>query len=75
MTESFQSAAICAGVCWRSVSLLPEFALPYLRSSITVIALFLMARFLHGKTSPGSAPARLALSARPILGPPVSPPN
>jgi hypothetical protein len=37
-------------ICWRTVSLLPEFALPYLRSSITVIALFLMARLLHGKT-------------------------
>jgi hypothetical protein len=37
-------------VCRRSVSLLPEFALPYLRSSITVIALFLMTRLLHGKT-------------------------
>jgi hypothetical protein len=37
-------------VCWRTVSLLPEFALPYLRSSITVIALFLMARLCHGKT-------------------------
>jgi transposase-like protein len=37
-------------VCRRSVSLLPEFALPYLRSSITVIALFLIMRLLHGKT-------------------------
>jgi hypothetical protein len=36
--------------CRRTVSLLPEFALPYLRSSITVIAVFLMARLLHGKT-------------------------
>lgn len=37
-------------VCRRTVSLLPEFALPYLRSSIIVIALFLMTRLLHGKT-------------------------
>lgn len=36
--------------CRRTVSLLPEFALPYLRSSVTVIALFLMARLLHAKT-------------------------
>jgi hypothetical protein len=37
-------------VCRRTVSLLPDFALPYLRCSITVIALFLIARLLHGKT-------------------------
>ena len=36
--------------CRRTVSLLPEFALPYLRSSVTVIALFLVARLLHAKT-------------------------
>jgi transposase-like protein len=36
--------------CRRTVSLLPEFALPYLRSSITVIAVFLITRLLHGKT-------------------------
>jgi hypothetical protein len=30
--------------CRRTVSLLPQFALPYLRFSVTVIALFLMAR-------------------------------
>jgi hypothetical protein len=36
--------------CRRTVSLLPEFALPYLRSSVTVIALFLVARFLQAKT-------------------------
>jgi len=47
--------------CKRTVSLLPEFALPYLRSSIAVIALFLVARLLHHqpleaavrKTAPG----------------------
>jgi len=36
--------------CRRAVSLLPEFALPYLRSSVAVIALFLVARLLHAKT-------------------------
>jgi transposase-like protein len=36
--------------CQRTVSLLPEFALPYLRSSIAVIALFLVARLLHHQT-------------------------
>jgi hypothetical protein len=36
--------------CRRTVSLLPEFALPYLRSSIVLIALFLVARLLQGQT-------------------------
>ena len=36
--------------CQRTVSLLPEFVLPYLRSSLTVIALFLIARLLGGQT-------------------------
>jgi transposase-like protein len=36
--------------CRRTVSLLPEFALPYLRSSILVIALYLVARLLHRQT-------------------------
>lgn len=36
--------------CRRTVSLLPEFALPYLRFSIAVVALFLLARLLHGQT-------------------------
>ena len=36
--------------CRRTVSLLPEFALPFLRSSVTVIALFLIARILAAKT-------------------------
>jgi hypothetical protein len=43
-------------VCRRTVSLLPEFALPYLRSSITAIALFLMARLFFGKTLKESLP-------------------
>lgn len=36
--------------CKRTVSLLPEFALPYLRFGVVVIALFLVARLLHGFT-------------------------
>jgi hypothetical protein len=36
--------------CKRTVSLLPEFALPYLRFGITVISLFLVARLLEGAT-------------------------
>jgi hypothetical protein len=42
--------------CRRTVSLLPEFALPYLRSSVTVIALFLIARLLQAKTLAASLP-------------------
>ena len=45
--------------CRRTVSLLPEFLLPYLRSSVMVIALFLIARLLAGQnieTAAGSAP-------------------
>lgn len=38
------------GACRRTVSLLPEFALPYLRFSLTVIAMFLMARLVRGRT-------------------------
>ena len=37
-------------------SLLPEFALPYLRSSVAVIALFLVARLLHAKTLAAALP-------------------
>ena len=36
--------------CKRTTSLLPEFALPYIRSAISVIAAFLVARLLLGKT-------------------------
>lgn len=42
--------------CRRTVSLLPEFALPFLRSSITVIALFLVARLLAAKTLAAAMP-------------------
>jgi transposase-like protein len=41
--------------CQRTVSLLPEFVLPYLRSSLTVIALFLIARLLRGQTIESAA--------------------
>jgi len=40
--------------CWRTVSLLPEFVLPYLRSSLTVIALFLIARLFRRQTLQGA---------------------
>src|SRR5437899_12568643 len=42
--------------CKRTVSLLPEFAFPWLRFSVSVIALFLVARLLNG--------LRLAAAAR-----------
>ena len=42
--------------CRRTVSLLPEFALPYLRSSVAVIALFLVARLIHAKTLAAALP-------------------
>jgi len=43
--------------CKRTVSLLPEFALPWLRFSISVIALFLAARLLNGLTLVAAARA------------------
>src|SRR5579864_8970835 len=43
--------------CQRTVSLLPEFVLPYLRSSLMVIAMFLIARLLRGQTIEGAAAA------------------
>lgn len=50
--------------CKRTVSLLPEWALPWLRFSITVIALFLVARLLNGRTLVAAAQAA-ALTAMP----------
>jgi len=44
-------------VCQRTVSLLPEFVLPYLRSSLAVIALFLITRLLLAQTLNGAATA------------------
>jgi Domain of unknown function (DUF6431) len=43
--------------CKRTVSLLPEFVLPWLRFSISVIALFLTARLLNGLTLLAAAEA------------------
>ncbi len=61
--------------CKRTVSLLPEFALPYLRFSIPVISLFLVARLLRvSRLRPprGGRATRYALPARPVLDPPFS---
>src|SRR5207237_3711758 len=41
--------------CRRTVSLLPEFVLPYLRFAIIVIAVFLKARLLDGQTLKAAA--------------------
>ena len=41
--------------CKRTVSLLPDFALPWLRFSIAVISLFLVARLLNGLTLAAAA--------------------
>jgi len=49
--------------CQRTVSLLPEFILPYLRSSVMAIALFLIARLRGGQTI--EAAARSAPSPMP----------
>jgi hypothetical protein len=43
--------------CKRTVSLLPEFALPWLRFSVSLIALFLAARLLSGLTLVAAARA------------------
>jgi len=48
--------------CRRTVSLLPEFVLPYLRSSLAVMALFLITRLLLRQTlngATGTAPPRM----------------
>ncbi len=42
--------------CVRTVSLLPEFALSHLRSSISVIGLFLLARLLQAKPLQAALP-------------------
>ena len=41
--------------CKRTVSLLPEFALPYLRFSVSILSLFLAARLLQGATLTAAA--------------------
>jgi transposase-like protein len=43
--------------CKRTVSLLPEFALPYLRSSIAVVAVLLLTRLLQAQTLAAAAKA------------------
>jgi len=43
--------------CKRTVSLLPEFTLPYLRFSVSVISVFLVARLLDGRTLQASGVA------------------
>lgn len=43
--------------CCRTVSLLPEFALPYLRFSVSVVSRFLLARLLNGRSLKRSAEA------------------
>jgi hypothetical protein len=45
--------------CRRTISLLPEFALPYLRFSIPIISVFLIARLLDGCTLKAAAEAAL----------------
>jgi len=44
-------------LCKRTVSLLPEFVLPYLRFSVQVIGLFLVSRLLHQRTLEKAAEA------------------
>jgi uncharacterized protein DUF6431 len=59
--------------CKRTVSLLPHFALPFLRFSIPVISLFLIARLLNGYTLKASAQAA-AQPAMPYQWPTLEPP-
>jgi transposase-like protein len=49
--------------CKRTVSLLPEFAMPYLRFGVVIIALFLVARLLLGLTLKGAAEAAKLVAA------------
>lgn len=46
-------------LCRRTVSLLPQFALPYLRFGIAIVRLFLVARLLEGRTLREAAHAAL----------------
>jgi hypothetical protein len=48
--------------CRRTISLLPQFALPYLRFSIAVISRFLIARLLNGHTLTAAAAVLCAMS-------------
>jgi hypothetical protein len=53
--ESIRVRRYLCRCCKRTVSLLPQFALPFLRFGITVIALFLIARLLRGHTLAAAA--------------------
>jgi hypothetical protein len=57
--ESINVRRYLCRCCKRTVSLLPQFALPYLRFSITVIALFLIARLLGGSALSAAAVAAM----------------
>jgi hypothetical protein len=54
---SIQVRRFRCAICLRTVSLLPEFALPYLRFSISLISLFLASRLLEGRTLKAAAAA------------------
>jgi len=62
--ESIRVRRYLCRSCKRTVSLLPHFALPYLRFSISVISLFLIARLLTGRSLQAAA-AAAALAAMP----------
>ena len=62
--ESIRVRRYLCRSCQRTVSLLPHFALPYLRFSISVIALFLIARLLTGHSLKAAA-AAATLAAMP----------
>jgi uncharacterized protein DUF6431 len=53
--ESIRVRRYLCRSCKRTVSLLPQFALPYLRFGITVISLFLIARLFRGHTLTSAA--------------------
>lgn len=62
--ESIRVRRYLCRSCKRTVSLLPHFALPYLRFSISVISLFLIARLLTGRSLQAAA-AAATLAAMP----------
>ena len=59
--------------CKRTVSLLPQFALPFLRFSVSVISLFLLARLLNGYTLKAAAQAAAQPAMRQARPAPASP--
>jgi Domain of unknown function (DUF6431) len=48
--ESIPVRRYLCRLCWRTVSLLPDFILPYLRHSIAIISLFLVSRLLAARS-------------------------